>query len=70
MSISLLGRKWRRLTAALLAAAALALSWGLHAQAADAQTARSSWGVEIQQASIDWSTSSDVGYSSARSSWS
>jgi hypothetical protein len=46
MSITLLGRKWRRLTAALLAAAALALSWGLHAHAGGAQTARSSWSVE------------------------
>jgi apolipoprotein N-acyltransferase len=71
MSISLLGRKWRRLTAALLAVAALAFGWGLHAHAAGApQTARSSRSVEIEQASIDWSVSGDLGYSSARSSWS
>ena len=68
MSISLLGRKWRRLSAALLTAAALAVSWGLHAHAAGAQTARSTW--SVQEASIDWSPSSDVGYSTARSSWS
>jgi hypothetical protein len=69
MSISLFGRKWRRLTAALLAAAALAFAWGLHAEAG-AQTAHSSGGAAIQQASIDWSVSGDLGSSSARSSWS
>jgi hypothetical protein len=70
MSPQLLIARWRRLSAAVLAVAALALTLFFSHPAFASQDDGSSWGSDTETASIYWSGEDNQYTTPARSSWS